>query len=98
MTVVVIDPETKSITAVPDFPLPETPMLNVPGLGLVLHQPLSPFDPKIKPFYFEPLGVLLGRVFVINPLQPVEPLVTWVNTLMVINNSTMIIPLRKENP
>lgn len=93
MTAILIDPRTKLVRTV--AAPPSVVGLDVPGIGLVVSDPMSVLSPGIKPFFFEPTGLMLGPVLIVDPVVPlhvVQQMTTWVAALMVINQATLIIP------
>jgi hypothetical protein len=99
MTSIIIEPQTKTVWEGP-FPLEVRPSVHIRGLGLIHTDPMSVFEPGIFPWFFEPLGIQLGRMLIAEPELPlpaVERLVTWIRATMVINQATLIIPYR-TNP
>jgi hypothetical protein len=92
-----IDPRNRSISLI-DEPL-ELPAngVAIQGLGIVHSDPMSIMQPGINPWFFEPLGMMLGPAIVTEPVVPehvIHRLTTWVRATMVINQATLIIPYR----
>lgn len=97
MKAYLIDPRNRSISMI-DEPL-ELPAHDVAirGLGIVHSDPMSIMQPGINPWFFEPLGMMLGPAIVTEPVVPehvIHRLTTWVRVTMVINEATVIIPYR----
>jgi hypothetical protein len=93
MTAILIDPRTQLVRTVE--PPAHVTGVEVAGIGLLVSDPMSVMTPGIRPFYFEPTGLMLGPVLIVDPVVPihvVQRMTTWLAALMVINQATLIIP------
>ena len=90
---IIIEPQTKTVWEGP-FPVGLITPRPVAGIGLIVTDPMSPFEPGIHPWFFEPFGLQLGRMVIHDPQLPlaaVERLITWIRATMVLNGATSII-------